>query len=300
MMAESKYLFLVLLFFIACKSDTSIKSNTDFDKLENGYLYKNHTNNPGVKAKETQVVTIDFQITDEFDNTLSDSRTAGVRPTIQIPTQMDARTAKNPLLSLIRTMSIGDSATVYVPVDSLSSPPQEFLQSKQVDYHVKVLLIEDQETYMDRIGSEQSTLQKETLAEAKAAFASYKAGEYDQNVITKNGDVKVAVVKDTGAEKPTYNDRVYVNYYGFFKDGTSFDNSYKVGKPYAFKVGRGGVIQGWDVAITDVPKGGTAFLEIPFPMAYGSDGRKGVIPPRSDLFFWIKLEEIQTTVKETN
>ena len=97
--------------------------------------------------------------------------------------------------------------------------------------------------------------------------------------------------------KADYNEAVFVHYYGFLKDGSSFDNSYKVGKPYSFRLGRGGVIQGWDVAMDEIPEGGTAIIEVPFPMAYGDEGREGVIPPQSDLYFWVKMDFIEKMKK---
>lgn len=305
-----RLIILCLLFFSACKEETKIGSELkktaahvnktvaevkmvdNRPRLSNGYAYKNHTNLAGTKPKPNQIVTIDFHITNDFNEILSDSRNAGIRPTVQIPSHLHDDTKRNPLLSLIQTMVKGDSASVYVPVDSLSTPPEKFKRSENVEYHVTVLDIEKQEDYMDRIGSEQRKLREESLAEAKEAFENYQAGKYKNRIIEKDHNVKVAIVKPTNGELPKYEDAVSVNYYGFYKDGKSFDSSYKVGKPYSFVLGRGSVIQGWDIGIPSVPKGASAILDIPYPMAYGKKG-SSVIPPHSDLIFWVKVEAIQ-------
>lgn len=286
----------VLCLFMAvysCKPDQS-----DGNKiLRNGYAYKNHTELEGPRPIKSQVVSIDFEIIDDFGNVLSDSRKANIRPTIQIPESMDAQMKRNPLLSLVEIMTEGDSASVYVPVDSLSSPPQEFLQSKSVEYRVVMLHIESQEDYMERIGDEQMRIQEESLAEARDALDRYKAGEFDNITVEKNGEVKLAIINETDGVKADFDELAFVHYYGFFKDGNVFDSSYKLGKPYAFRVGRGTVIQGWDIAIPDIPEGATAIIDIPYQMAYGPEGKTGSIPPASDLIFWVKLDRVEKSKK---
>ncbi|MBT8232231.1 MAG: hypothetical protein HKO66_13815 [Saprospiraceae bacterium] len=287
-----KYFSLLLLFLLSCKSDNSTGKSSKL-YLENGYEYEWHMQTNGATPKKGQVVTLDFEIVDDFKNVLSDSKTAGIRPTIQIPDNPDSKMKRNPLLGIVEVMAAGDSATVYVPVDSLSSPPQEFLQSKIVRYVIKILKIEDPGVYTNRIGAEQAAIERESLAVAKSAFDDYMSGKYEGKIITKNGGVKVAVVNDTNGAKPKFNEKVTVNYYGFLRNGKSFDNSYRVGRPYQFKIGRGGVIQGWDIGIPEVKLGASAILDIPHAMAYGNEGSGDLIPPKSDLIFWVQVENIE-------
>jgi FKBP-type peptidyl-prolyl cis-trans isomerase len=292
-----KLLYTIPLLFLlgACQSPPAAETF-----LRNGYRYTNHTNFPGPKPIIGKVMTIDFEIVDQFGNILSDSRKAAVRPSIQIPEQMNRQMKRNPLLSLVEQMAVGDSATVFVPVDSLSSPPQEFLQSKIVEYRVVMLTLESQDEYMKRVGFEESKLKEDSFAEAKDAFDKYMAGDYDKITVEKNGSVKLAIVDNTNGLKADYNELVFVHYYGFFKDGRSFDNSYKVGKPYGFRIGKGGVIRGWDIAIPDIPEGASAILEIPFTMAYGIEGNPGIIPPRTDLYYWVKIDKIEKSEPKKN
>lgn len=289
------FLFLTAL-FLACQTEVKKEEL----KLRNGYTYEMYTQKEGAKPKVGQVVSIDFDILDDFNNVLSDSRDAEIRPTIMIPSTMDKQTKKNPLLSLIEVMSEGDSAVVYVPIDSLSTPPAEFLQSKTIRYRVVVRHVETEKQYMSRVGEEEQRIKQESLAEAREALELYNSGKLDDKIVEKNGEVKMAIVKPTEGVKADYDELAFVHYYGFFKDGEIFDDSYKLGKPYGFRVGKGQVIRGWDITISDIPEGATAILDIPYQMAYGPEGKQGSIPPKSDLIFWVKIDRVEKSKKVIN
>ena len=165
---------------------------------------------------------------------------------------------------------------------------------------VVVHSIESQNDYMARIGNEQQRVQTESLAEAREALDMYQSGQLDSKTVEKNGEVKLAIVKNTNGVTADYDEFAFVHYYGFFPNGESFDNSYKVGKPFSMRVGRGGVIRGWDIAIPDIPEGATAILDIPYQMAYGKEGKPGSIPPVSDLIFWVKIERVEKSKEVQN
>ncbi|KAF7545386.1 hypothetical protein G7Z17_g9209 [Cylindrodendrum hubeiense] len=86
-------------------------------------------------------------------------------------------------------------------------------------------------------------------------------------------------------------DTVGVRYIGKLANGQQFDAN-KKGKPFAFKVGKGQVIKGWDVGIVGMAIGGERRLTIPAQLAYGSRGMPG-IPANSQLTFDVKLLEIK-------
>jgi len=88
-------------------------------------------------------------------------------------------------------------------------------------------------------------------------------------------------------------DTVSVNYVGTFTDGRQFDSSADHGGPYAFRVGAGQVIAGWDQGVPGMQVGGRRRLTIPPSLAYGSQGR-GVIPPNATLVFEIELVSIDS------
>jgi FKBP-type peptidyl-prolyl cis-trans isomerase len=83
-------------------------------------------------------------------------------------------------------------------------------------------------------------------------------------------------------------DTVTVHYVGTLQDGTKFDSSYDANRPFAFKVGVGQVIQGWDLGIPGMRVGGKRRLTIPPSLAYGNRAN-GPIPANSTLIFDIEL-----------
>ncbi len=89
--------------------------------------------------------------------------------------------------------------------------------------------------------------------------------------------------------KPTLADKVKVNYTGSFIDGKVFDSSVKRGEPAVFGVGQ--VIKGWSEALQLMPVGSKWKLYIPYDIAYGEQGTRG-IPPYSMLIFEVELLEI--------
>jgi FKBP-type peptidyl-prolyl cis-trans isomerase len=85
--------------------------------------------------------------------------------------------------------------------------------------------------------------------------------------------------------------KLRVHYTGWLlKDGKKFDSSKDLGKPFAFTLGAGKVIRGWEEGIAGMKVGGKRKLTIPARLAYG--GREmgdGLIPADSDLVFEVEL-----------
>jgi hypothetical protein len=96
----------------------------------------------------------------------------------------------------------------------------------------------------------------------------------------------------TGAA-PTTGQTVVANYTGWLADsGTLFDSSLRNTTPFAFTLGQGEVIAGWDEAFAAMQVGSKRRLIIPANLAYGEEGR-GEIPPNATLIFDVELLEVR-------
>jgi len=103
------------------------------------------------------------------------------------------------------------------------------------------------------------------------------------------------LVVGTGAQAGT-GSRATVTYTGWLYDatkpegkGTRFDSS----NNFAFTVGAGQVIRGWDQGVAGMRVGGQRRLILPPELAYGSAGAGGTIPPNATLVFDIGLLGVQ-------
>jgi peptidylprolyl isomerase len=85
-----------------------------------------------------------------------------------------------------------------------------------------------------------------------------------------------------------------VSYIGKLENGTIFDQSKNHGDgSFAFLLGAGQVIKGWDQGVLGMQVGESRTLTIPSDLAYGPSGIPGVIPPNATLVFEVTLLAIK-------
>jgi FKBP-type peptidyl-prolyl cis-trans isomerase FkpA len=101
--------------------------------------------------------------------------------------------------------------------------------------------------------------------------------------------MKIEKITSGEGVSPKRGDTVSVQYTGWLTDGTKFDSSVDRNEPFAFVLGTGQVIQGWDQGIAGMCVGDKARLTIPPELAYGAQGYPGAIPPNATLIFEVEL-----------
>ena len=239
------------------------------------------------------------------DSVLSDTRKYPGRPTLvsMDPPEKRRGSASGPVQDLLETMSVGDKARLHYPLDSFKTKPQRLAHLDEVVYDIELVQIFKSEQEVNNhyaaIMLEEQDAKKamEKTASAVAAqleqvYQTHKTNPESQSwQVTKSG-LKYMMLEERGTGvKARRGERVRTHYYGIFaEDGEMFDNSYKRGSTFDFPFGEMPVIAGWTEALDDIlEKGDKAIFFVPSDLAYGEQGFPGVIPPNTDLFFYMEL-----------
>jgi len=114
-----------------------------------------------------------------------------------------------------------------------------------------------------------------------------------------NGEIKTTssglryIDETVGSGAPASAGKVVaVHYTGWLTTGAKFDSSRDRGQPFAFPLGAGRVITGWDQGVAGMNVGGKRRLIIPPALGYGAQALPG-IPANSTLIFDVELLAIQ-------
>lgn len=108
-------------------------------------------------------------------------------------------------------------------------------------------------------------------------------------VVTLCAGLTKKVTKAGGGERPQQGDRCSMHYTGTLEDGTTFDTSRTRPAPFSFTLGRGEVIQGWDIGVATMAVGEQATLTIAPELGYGDEGAGGgIIPSGATLTFDVR------------
>jgi peptidylprolyl isomerase len=91
-------------------------------------------------------------------------------------------------------------------------------------------------------------------------------------------------------KEATKGSRPSMQYVGHsWSTGKQFDASWDRGQPFAFELGVGQVIGGWDQGVQGMKVGGRRRLTIPPHLGYGARGAGGAIGPNETLVFVVDL-----------
>ena len=118
-------------------------------------------------------------------------------------------------------------------------------------------------------------------------------------ITTPSGLIYLITKKGTGPQLKA-GDTVIMNYTGAFTNGMTFDSSHERKQPFAFKLGAGQVIKGWDEGVATLHVGDHAILVIPGKLAYGPRGIPNAIPPDATLIFIVEVVDVKASAKNEN
>lgn len=145
----------------------------------------------------------------------------------------------------------------------------------------------------------QQLSEKKRQEELKKYLPNKVAGETflaenkkNEGVVETESGLQYKVLKQGWGATPTPNDKVKVHYTGTFIDGSVFDSSVERGEPFETFVAQG-IIRGWTEALLKMKKGEKWKIFLPYELAYGEDGNRG-IEPYTALVFEIELIDIIT------
>jgi FKBP-type peptidyl-prolyl cis-trans isomerase len=189
----------------------------------------------------------------------------------------------------LRLLSIGDSATILVPIDSLAktvqAPLPPFLKpGTDLKYTVKILKVQSKAEFEKEMAGQAEKAKADAaklLAKQPAMIDAYIAKSGKKFTKTASG-LLASIEKPGQGASPKMGESWMVNYRGTFLDGKEFDKGSNTEMPL------GQMIPGFNEALTLLKAGGKGVFVIPSQMAYGDQGR-GPIPANSVLVFEVEV-----------
>jgi peptidylprolyl isomerase len=107
------------------------------------------------------------------------------------------------------------------------------------------------------------------------------------------GDLEVTDLAAGDGAEATPGCTAVVHYVGVaYSSGEEFDASWNRGEPFAFPLGAGRVIAGWDQGVVGMKVGGRRRLVIPPELGYGDRGAGSAIAPGETLIFVVDLIDV--------
>jgi peptidylprolyl isomerase len=146
-------------------------------------------------------------------------------------------------------------------------------------------------------GSDDSSSSGTTEASASTESSPPAKKTKPKVTVPKGAPPKKLEIKEieegTGPEAKA-GDEVTVQYVGVGYDSEEeFDSSWSRSEPFAFGLGAGQVIPGWDQGVEGMKVGGRRELIIPPELAYGQAGSPPAIGPNETLIFVIDLLAVE-------
>jgi FKBP-type peptidyl-prolyl cis-trans isomerase len=105
--------------------------------------------------------------------------------------------------------------------------------------------------------------------------------------------LEVTEIREGEGGIPAAGDVVSIRYTGWYLDGKRVDSTDRLGAPLEFRMGKGQLLRGMEEGVATMRKGGKRILVLPPKLAYGEEGRPGVVPPNAWIKFEVELVDIR-------
>ena len=111
--------------------------------------------------------------------------------------------------------------------------------------------------------------------------------------------IRYVIQREGSGAKPTEEDVVTVHYTGSLLTGMPFESTTKQAEPARFDLSEIRSIPGWERTLKDMRPGEKRTAIVPPDLAFGEQGRAGVIPPNSFLVFEVELISVNRDESES-
>ncbi len=239
------------------------------------------------KLKDGDIITFTAKIYNSADSLLQESPASN--PARAMVQPAGASGFKGSFEDGLRLLSLGDSATIFVPVDSLSKGahqlPPFIKKGTDLKYSVKIVKVQSSAEFdkdMAATAQKEKVAAEERKAKLPELIADYISKSGKTFKTTASGLYYSISQEGTGAN-PKNGDVCKCLYVGKFLDGKIFDQSKQ---PVDMPIGQ--MIPGFNEALTLLKKGGKGTFVIPPQIGYGEQGQ-GPIPANSALVFEVEV-----------
>ncbi|MBK5284009.1 MAG: FKBP-type peptidyl-prolyl cis-trans isomerase [Bacteroidia bacterium] len=285
--------FLLTIALLAVLS--SCVNEEKYKLTESGLRYIKYTEHLGRKPHEGDYVTLNMIYKLENDSVLFDSREAHVPMRYQLRKPSFSGAVEEGIMFL----SEGDSASFFVSADSLfekvfhKQMPDYIRKGSHLTFDIYLLKVQNAADVESQIRKD---LEEWFITERKLLDDYISENRVTQRP-TKTG-LYVIVTEKTKRNIPVRGNRITVHYTGKFLNGKIFDAD-DSRHPYAFELGTGKVLAGWEEAFSLLREGEKATLIIPSELGYGENGKRSptsgvyIVPPYTPLIYEVEVISIQ-------
>ena len=264
---------------------SSCQNSGEFKEGESGLLYQYINEGSGPTCENGQIMLLNMVYTTEDDSTLFSTENMGGPVPIEYSDSVAAKMGG--LGAGFGMLKEGDSVLFKLQAEDVfqntfQQPLPDFIKKESfITFDIGVVDIMSPEEYR--------SYQTAQMQKQRDAMMAQQAGQMQQDVATieqyleennidadsTESGLRYVITEQGSGTAPSPGDSVYVHYRGTLLDGTPFDASYDRGEPYAFPLGQGWVIPGWDEGIALLKKGAKppcTFL-LRWPMVHKPEAR---------------------------